>query len=561
MKRSGKGAIALCVLALTLLSAATFGAVTATIDRDQVALGDTLRLTLTATDGEELSEADLQLLHQDFEIIQSATSSNTSIINGSMSHTRQLIIDLIPRREGNIEIPSLQFGQASTASIPLVVRPAPDEHSQGQSVVFEAEVNRDTVYVQGEVILTLRLLQAIGLEGRSISELKLENAFVKPLEQRSFQRTIDGRRWLVDEIRYAIFPEQSGTLDIPAQVFSGRVDSGRRSFFNLGGSGGQMIRRNSQPVSITVEPKPEDYPAVTWLPTSELTVEESWSTPPEQLRVGESVTRTVRLTGEGLQGAQLPPVMFTPIDGLKYYPDQPQISEEEDANGLVGIRVDSAAVVPTRAGSYQIPAMRIAWWDTDTDQLQYAVVPAREITVAAAAPASTGVQDTTPSTPIAVGSESVSPAAPATQGSTRVWQIVSAVSIAGWLLTLVYLWLKAPRRARAEPDVVYDTSEKDSFRALLAACSRGDAANARAAFLHWVAAYYPNLSPVSADTAAKRFNDRQLSAELERLDRHLYSPGTAQWRGEGLAECVTRLRATTDKHEKTDRSLQLYPTG
>ena len=56
------------------------------------------------------------------------------------------------------------------------------------------------------------------------------------------QRNIDGRPWLVHEIRYAIFPEQSGSLEIPAQTFSARESKPRRSFFDLN-SGGRQLRR------------------------------------------------------------------------------------------------------------------------------------------------------------------------------------------------------------------------------------------------------------------------------------------------------------------------------
>ncbi len=105
-----------------------------------------------------------------------------------------------------------------------MVGAAPDTHTGDQTVVFEAEVDQHNVYVQGQIILTLRVQQAVNLEGRSISELKLDNAFVKPLEQHSFQRTIDGRQWLVDELRYAIFP---GAERDPGDSCPGLLRSGR----------------------------------------------------------------------------------------------------------------------------------------------------------------------------------------------------------------------------------------------------------------------------------------------------------------------------------------------
>ncbi|MEZ5501363.1 MAG: BatD family protein [Halioglobus sp.] len=559
---------------LALAGTVALAAVTTSLDRDSVALGDTLRLTITTTEDEEVDDRALRPLQADFEILQRSTSSNTTIINGRMSQNRQLVLELSPRHQGNLEIPPLHIGSNTTARIPVVVGAAPDIHTAGQSVVFEAEVDQHSVYVQGQVILTLRVLQAVNLEGRSISELKLDNAFVKPLEQHSFQRTIDGRPWLVDEIRYAIFPEQSGTLEIPAQVFSGRMDQGRRSFFDFGSSG-KLVRRSTEPLAIEVLPKPASYTADTWLPAQRLAIEETWSTPPEQLRVGESATRTVRITGDGLQGAQLPPVMFTPTDGLKYYPDQPKISEREIAGGLEGVREDSAAVVPTRAGTYLLPEIRIPWWDTQTRQLQYAVLPEREITVMAAAPGSGAA---TPAAAPAAASgqltpEGTPPVATITPAPSPVWQMLAVASTAGWLLTLLYLWWsRRPVPVAATPDR-RSASEQQAFRELLAACAAGNASAARAALLQWAAALHPAAGPVSLERVGRQFGDEELRQQLEQLDASLYrprqerprqeKPGRGDWSGERLADCARRLRAghKNNANSPVGGPLELYPQG
>jgi len=539
------------------------GAVTATLDRDRVSLGDSLRLTISATEDEELDDADLRVLLDDFEILQRSTSSNTSIVNGRLSRTRQVIIELAPTRQGKLQIPSMRFGKSTTASLPVVVSDAPATHDGDQTVQFEAEVDQRNVYVQGQIILTLRVQQAVNLEGRGISELKLDKAFVKPLEQRSFQRTIDGRQWLVDELRYAIFPEQSGTLEIPAQVFSGRLDRGRRSFFNPGS--GELVRRSAEAISINVLPKPDSFTADTWLPSRHVTVEENWSTSPEQMRVGESATRTIRIQGEGLQGAQLPPILFAPADGLKYYPDQPQISEQEIPTGLLGIRQDSAAVVPTRAGTFLIPEIRIPWWDTQSEQVRYAVLPEREITVTAAEPTNMVVDATASSPAIATTpGAAVSTAAPAASQhvQTPVWQILSAVSTVGWLTTLFYLWRRRDSGSK-EPSILLDnTSETDAFKRLLAACSKGDAAGARSAVISWATTLKPSTPALSLAQVAIQLQDEEFTGELKLLDARLYSPDQGNWTGATLADCARRLRGQHRKGSThTTEPLRLYPSA
>ncbi len=534
----------LVLLVLALGGNIALGAVTAELDRDRVSLGDTLRLTITATEDEELDDADLRALLDDFEILQRSTSSNTSIVNGRMSHQRQVIIDLTPTREGNLQIPSMRVGNSTTPSLTVVVGAAPDTHTGDEYVVFDAEVDQHQVYVQGQVMLTLRVQQSVNLEGASIPELKLDNAFVKALEQHSFQRTIDGRQWLVHELRYAIFPEQSGTLVIPAQVFSGRIEQGRRSFFDLG-RGGKLVRRSTEAISINVLPKPDSFTAETWLPSRRVTVEENWSTSPEHLRVGESATRTIRIQGEGLQGAQLPPILFVPMDGLKYYPDQPRISEEEISDGLMGVRQDSAAVVPTRAGTYLIPEIRIPWWNTQTEQVEYAVLPERKITVTATEPANSPADATTPSpaSDAAPGTAVTTDVPPPSQGQTPIWQILSAVSTLGWLATLVYLWRRRDSGAKEPLIPAGNTSEKQAFKTLMTACADGDAAGARAAVIAWATALNPDSPATSLEQVAMQFGDGEFTRELNQLDARLYSSDPGTWAGASLAGCARRLRS------------------
>ncbi len=541
-------------LALLLFAGSTAAAVSVSIDRNRVALGDSLRLTITATGGEELSDADLRPLLADFQILQRSTSSQMRFINGERSHSKQLLIDLAPKIMGNLQIPALRIGSALTNPLPVTVTAAPDAQTGGQAVLFEAEVDREQVYVQGQLILTLRVMQAVNLDGRSVSELEMDGAFVKPLEQKSFQRTIDGNTWLVHEVRYAIFPEHSGTLEIPSQVFTAREATGRRSFFDMGG--GRRLRRVTQPLSVEVLPRPEQFTGDTWLPAQRITLTEEWSTPPESLRAGESATRTVRIEGEGLQGAQLPPVLFTPVDGLKFYPDQPEISEIEVGSGLMGRRRDSAAIVPTRSGEVVLPEIRIPWWDTQTDQLRWAVLPERRIAVAAAVPDATAPAQ-------AVSAPTVAPATvPAAAGGHDAlpWQALSAVLALGWLATLFYFFTRREPTVRDRRVVPRGPSEGEAWRALRKASGAGDGTAARQALIEWAQAATGRIDIASLQAVAAYFDDRDLDRALDDLDGALYGNAGGDWNGEALTACASRLRRTARRHNRdTGEHLELYP--
>lgn len=560
MKPIGKALGALGVLLLAIAASGSLAAVSASLDRQRAALGDTLRLTITATNKEDLDQLQLQPLTADFEILQRSSSSKTSYVNGQLSSTREILLDITPRREGNLAVPPLRVGQDTTSALPVIVSPAPKGSDGDQNLIFEAELDSSSVYVQGQVILTLRLQQAINLDDRSITELQLDNAFVKPLEQNSFQRTVNGRPWLVHEVRYAIFPEQSGALKIPAQTFTARESSPRRSLFDARGSGRQL-RRTTAPLSIQVLPRPGSFPASEWLPARELKLEETWSTPPEDLKVGESATRTITIRGEGLQGAQLPPVVYPPSPGLKYYPDQPVISDIETATGLTGTRVDSVAVVPTQTGSWRIPEMRIPWWDTRTNELRYAVVPERELEVAAGGPLSVAPPPNPVSSTAAVLTpDSSAPIPLVANDNSQLWQIAAAVNGAGWLLTLLYLIWKRNKKTGTEKPSLEDPAEHAAFKSLLQACASGQALQARSAIINWAAALASRPGLTSTAQVTSTFEDPALTTAIDALNTALYSSQQSSWDGSELAEAAKRLRS---QHRSAPRSegqpLQLYP--
>ncbi|WP_162300033.1 BatD family protein [Kineobactrum sediminis] len=554
MKRTGSQ-LALCAL-LLMFSSALHAAFDVSVDRRNLALGDSFRLVITSTGNEDLNDLDLRLLLADFEILQRGTSSNTNIINGQRSRTRQLTLDLLPRREGTAYIPAFSTDAGNSEPIAIEVGPTPTVEDGDQSVLFEAEVDRTEVYVQEQIVLTLRIQQAINLDNRSISDLQLANAFAKPLEQKSFQRNVNGQPRLVHEVRYAIFPEQSGTLEIPVQVFTARESQARRRAFDFGSSGRQVQRR-SEPLTVTVKPRPDAFPGSTWLPARNLILEESWSAAPEQLQAGESVTRTISLRGEGLQGAQLPPVEFVQIAGLKYYPDQPRVEDREDDIGLVGLRQDSAALVATASGNLTLPELRIPWWDTEADTLRHAVLPARNIVVSAApgaaalpAPDTSAVVVTSPSRGGAVN-----------EARLRLWQILTLVCALGWLATVV--WHRRQRGQVATPAADKPKENRAAgraFKRLQAACASNSAAQARQALLAWGQARLAPAPCQSLATLTTTLGDPDLSGAVSQLDRALYGDHTGPWDGTALLAAVTRhQQAKPTTGAAGDAVLDLYP--
>ena len=554
MTLTGRPLLWTLLLLLGLTSRGSLAAVEATIDRDQIALGDTLQLVISATeDDEELSTVQLDTLMRDWEVLSRNTRSNTSIINGKRSHNRQLQLEITPLRKGVLQIPAFAVGNAQTRPILVRVADAPQLDPGSETVLFEAEVDSDSVYVQGQLILTLRLQQAINLDGRSISDLQLPGSFVVPLEQKSFQRRVNGKPWLVHEVRYAIFPEQSGTLEIPAQSFSARESAPRRSIFD--NSRGRLIRLNSKPLQVEVLPRPSDFTGNTWLPARNILVEEEWSADPEKLRAGESITRTLRLRGEGLQGAQLPPILLPQTDGLKHYPDQPSIADAEISTGLLGTRTDSVAIVPTRAGTVTLPAVSIPWWDTQAQVMRNAEIPARTLQVAPAV--AEVLADSAQSSPAVTQAEVTTGR---TDSGNWPWQLLALACALGWLITALLWWRSGRIREPLEEPATAVLNPRAAYKSLLAACAADQPQQARKQLILWASARSGHHELTTLQQAADSLGDDALAIELKKLEQNLYGSSEGNWRGGELRAIVERLqREKKAKAEAGAESLGLYP--
>lgn len=100
----------LLVLGLFLLPFNAWSAITTEVDRTEVALGETLRLTIRSDAGEQPNDLDLSGIERDFEILQRSSSTSARLVGGQQSVTRTLELDLAPRRDGVMTIPPLVTG-------------------------------------------------------------------------------------------------------------------------------------------------------------------------------------------------------------------------------------------------------------------------------------------------------------------------------------------------------------------------------------------------------------------------------------------------------------------
>ncbi len=544
---------ALLCLWLLITACQSQGAIQASVDRNRVSLGDSITLTLRPDAGEDLDDVDFSELEASFIIAGTSSNSQIRLFNGQREIVQEKQLSLFPRREGILRIPALGEPGASSRPISIMVEEAPVAANTDEDLYVEAGVNRETTWVQGQLVYTFRLFQALDLEERpKLTPLVLDNASIEELETKSFQRQIKGRSFLVTELRYAIFPERSGQLEIPSLTLSARVRDPSQSRFTLG-KRGILVRRETPALTVEVKPVPAAYPDATWLPLEKLDIEESWSADPRSLKPGDSITRTITLRGKGLAGEQLPAIDMPAGADLKVYMDQPRTETLRDDAGLTGLGISSAAILVTAAGRQELPAIRIPWWDMNAGRLRYAELPATTLQVA---PTTVPIGSDATTEPATTDTPFAAPSNRPSGRTEHTWMWVSAGLLLAWLTTLLG-WMQSRRSTRPsiKPEPLRHDSSK-ALKSLLSNCKRGDAVAAREDLRAWAQAFFQLDSKPSLDELTALSRSAELRQEIEELDQALFRDAERTWNGTALGNLLTKLQKIGPQTLSSDARLE-----
>ncbi len=519
----------LCALLLCLCGTQLWAAgFSATVDRARLNEGETFDLILESEDVTQFGMPDLTPLRDQFEVVSTRQENRLSTFAGQARSSTRWIVTLLPRQSGYVVVPPLKLGDAQSQPITLqVLKNDPNSGGKLAPIFIDASLDRESVYVQAQAVLTLRIYHSVSLyDDSSLTPLSIPDARVEQLgDPRTFETDINGVRHGVIELRYAIFPQQSGELSIPAQVFSATpVERSNGYEFNpFGPRPGRPTRVKSPEIPLEVKPRPASWPAdVPWLPARALTLSEAWNPEPKAVTVGDSLTRSLMLRAEGLSSAQLPPLPIQDSAGLRRYPDQPQQRNEVNDKGLIGSREESEALVPSQSGRITLPEVQVLWWNTELDRLESASLQARTLEVAS----NPSLEVEAP-----VGGQAV--ARDAAQVLLWPWQLACALLALTTVLGFG-LWWHARRQPAILPTAQTGPSPRTLLDDLKRACLANDPQATRQALDAWARQQPETLADMAARFAT-------LSDALDGLNGALYSETGNQWQGESLWKAIRSL--------------------
>ena len=140
------------------------GQLSVTVDRTQISEADAVALTVTIRNSQNQGGPNFASLDRDFQILrQSGPNQSTKItsVNGRSTTETSTSWEVLlrPRRLGQLVIPAFRLGndRSDPIVINVVRQSAAEKRKKEELVFFDTSVDTNKVYVQGQIIYSIKL--------------------------------------------------------------------------------------------------------------------------------------------------------------------------------------------------------------------------------------------------------------------------------------------------------------------------------------------------------------------------------------------------------------------
>ncbi len=194
--------------------------------------------------------------------------------------------------------------------------------------ISPSEATATRSYIQAQLVVRIQLVSRYPFEELSVTPPSFENADVEQLVRpRTKKITGYAGQGFLFEMAFALTPRQSGAYQINPVTAVGMVSP----------EGADDLRFDlaSDPVEINVDDVPATFGGDWWMATSRAEIDEKWSLPVEEIRVGEIAQRRVSLRVWGVSDERLPELEHPPAQGVAISLRSVKTRTETSSEGLI----------------------------------------------------------------------------------------------------------------------------------------------------------------------------------------------------------------------------------
>lgn len=349
----------------------------AEVDKTTGSIEESFVLTLTIREAQNIPQPELPDF-DDFETRFQEQASQTQWVNGKISSQIAFKYSLFPRKIGRLTIPAiavtLDKKRYQTSPIQVRVTAASDNTAEPKPAFVQSSISAQKAYPNQQILYTFELYMRKGLQ---VSQLRFErpelSAFhVEELgKQEPKIKRLRGQLYEVFSVHLVLYPQQTGNIAIPpASLYGAQVlKPKRQSLFDRlqpGWFSGQRVpfQLRTSPATLKVLPLPaENQPQGYYGLVGNYEVEATLS--PQELKVGESATLKVVVSGTGRAESVRQPVLNFE-KSLKVYEDQPTYESKFQGKQQISKTIFTAAIVPSLPGNYASPPLVLPFFDPNT---------------------------------------------------------------------------------------------------------------------------------------------------------------------------------------------------
>ena len=354
------------------------GTVKVNVDRRKINEGDSITLTVTATN--IIDDPDVSLPEmKDFKIVSGpnqSSSTNVQFVNGKMtkSSTVTLTWTLIPVTIGQVTVPTIkiQAGKKSFASSPITVtisKRGTRQTGTKPQFFIEAAVDNITPFRGQQVTLTYILYTQVDVSSFD-DELPKYKGFwteelfaAKNLQLREVQK--NGSKYYAATIKkLALFPTQSGKLIIdPLTAIIGIRDKQQRwNDFSLFGPPSKKYTIATNRIELEVQPVPARKNGEMSAVVGNWNIQSVIST--TNVVQDEAVTFQVKVNGTGnIQTVNISNISFP--NELEIFAPKIQTKKNPLRDEIGGEKTFEWVLLPRYAGEILIPKIQFGYFDPD----------------------------------------------------------------------------------------------------------------------------------------------------------------------------------------------------
>lgn len=229
-----------------------------------------------------------------------------------------------------------------------------------QNLISYITTNTNEAYIGQPIHLTVSVYSSTWFtSGIDIGNIQIDGALTVYFRSVSNSRTFSGKNYSGVSFYYNVFPTKQGNITIPS--LSIHVESPKE-----GGYQGIKHVVKTKPKTIHVKDIPLGYSLNNWLVSNSLNINQKWSIPLKDIKVGDVVERTINRSAAGTVSEFLPATSWDSIPSVSIYPKRATVNTNKSKTSVSANRTETVSYLFEKEGDVMIPTVEYVYWNPNS---------------------------------------------------------------------------------------------------------------------------------------------------------------------------------------------------